>query len=101
MSAKFDLAGLQKLSQAGGWDRDLCCQRRRIKVDVTQQLVTPERAVAVENFAALAEQIADSPGLVADREGTVRETIEKKRRTRRREARGKGRTEYSEMTHWQ
>ena len=52
-----------------------------MKIDIAQQLVAPESGIAVENFAARAEQIANSLGLVADLQRTSGETGEKKKLT--------------------
>ena len=48
-----------------------------MKIDVAQQLVATAGAIAVENFAARDDQIANSFGLVADLERTSGETGEK------------------------
>src|SRR5208282_2993802 len=72
-----------------------------MKIDVTQQPVAPESAVAIENFAARSDQIADSPGQVSNFEWASGETSEKKELTGRIETCSEGWTEYIEITQWQ
>jgi hypothetical protein len=72
-----------------------------MKIDIAQQLVTPESAIAAQNFTARADQIANPLSLVANLQWISRETGQKKKLTRRMEAGCEGRTEYIEITQWQ
>ena len=71
-----------------------------MKIDIAQQLVTPERSVAVENFAARAKKIVDSFCLVADFQRTAGEADHKKKSMIGIEVSTEARTEYIEITQW-
>ncbi len=71
-----------------------------MKIDIAQQLVSPESGVAVENFAARAEQIADPFGLIADFQRATGEADHKKKSMIGIEVSPEAWTEYIEITQW-
>src|SRR5271155_4264396 len=93
-------AGLKRSREQRWRHRDLCGQSGRIKIGITQQLVTPEAGIAFENFAARAEQIADSFGLVVDFQRAAGKADHKKKSVIGIEASTEAWTEYIEITQW-
>ncbi|HSY79976.1 MAG TPA: hypothetical protein VK884_10215 [Verrucomicrobiae bacterium] len=71
-----------------------------MKIDIAQQLVSPESGVTVENFAARAEQIVDPFGLMADFQTAAGETDHKKKSMIGIEVSREAWTEYIEITQW-
>ena len=103
VGAKFSFiaAGLQRSCEKCGRDRDLRGQGKRMEIHVAQLLVATEGAFAVEDFAARADQVANSFRLVADFKWTSGEAGQKKKLINRIEARCEGWTEYIQITQWQ
>ncbi len=71
-----------------------------MKIDIAQQLVTPESGIAVENFAARAKQIANPFGLMGDFQRAAGEADHKKKSMIGIEASIEAWTDYIEITQW-
>src|SRR6202046_154625 len=102
MCAIFNVvaAGLKRSREQRGRHRDLCGQGGRMKIDIAQQLVSPESGVTVENFAARAEQIVDPFGLMADFQRAAGEADHEKKSMIGIEVSREAWTEYIEITQW-
>src|ERR1700735_952436 len=102
MCAIFNVvaAGLKRSREQRGRHRDLCGQGGRMKIDIAQQLVSPDSGVTVENFAARSEQIADPFGLMGDFQRATGEAGHKKKSMIGIEVSREAWTEYIEITQW-